>query len=211
MSDPAVSAPPGWVPVERRFLGMDRSTLLPAGLVAALVAVAMWLLPAVDGSLSVDDPARAGDVIRVGEAEFAPAAGWNIESGLRAGGSSSGVYPERATVTRDGLSFAVTTGSFEGDARALLEQIRTSNDRLGPDAVAIDTGTPSTITNARGDRGALARFRTASSEGLIAAFVFEGLGVEVVAYGPAEVPDGSLGTDVAAMVRSVRPLDGGAR
>ncbi|WP_278255345.1 hypothetical protein [Nocardioides convexus] len=49
MSDPTdARIPPGWVPVERRFLGMDRPTLLPAGIVAALVALAVWVLPAID-------------------------------------------------------------------------------------------------------------------------------------------------------------------
>ncbi|WP_278255344.1 hypothetical protein [Nocardioides convexus] len=91
---------------------------------------------------------------------------------------------------------------------SLLEQIRRSNDRLGPHAVAIDAGRPTTIANDQGTEGALARFATASAVGLIAAFVFDGTGVEVVAYGPPEVDDAAIAADVAAMLRSVRPLEG---
>ncbi|MFS3130561.1 hypothetical protein ACLM5J_19320 [Nocardioides sp. Bht2] len=209
MSSPVhLGAPPNWVPVERRFLGMDRSTLLPAGLVAALVAIAIWLLPAIDGALSVDDPARAGDVIRVGEAEFAPAVGWNIEAGLRAGSSTSGTYPEKAVVTRGGLTFTLTTGAFDGTPRELVAQLRKNNDRLGPNAVAIDSSMPTTIVNAHGDRGALARFSSAGSEGLIGAFVFDGVGAEIVTYGPAEIDDSALAADVVAMIRSVQSVQG---
>lgn len=202
-------APPDWVPVERRFAGMDRRTLLPAGIVAALVALTFGVLPWIDSRLSVDDPARAGDVIRVGEAAFAPAAGWNIESGLREGTSSSGLYPERAAVTRDGVTFSVVTGSFDGTPAALLRQIRRSNDRLGPDAVAIASGPATTVATTQGDEGAVARFTSANTEGLIAAFVFDGTGVEVVAYGPPGLTGSArLEADLVAMVRSVRPLDG---
>lgn len=202
------SAPPDWVPVERRLLGMDRRTLLPAGLVAALVALTFWALPTVNAQLTLDDPAAGGDVIRVADAQFSPAAGWNIESGLRAGTSSSGVYPEKASVTRDGVAFNVVTGSFDGDSAALLAQIEKSNDRLGPNAVAIASGPTTTIENSLGDRGVVARFSTASSEGLIAAFVFDGTGVEVVTYGPVDLrEDAALEADVIAMIRSVRPLE----
>ncbi|WP_418062480.1 hypothetical protein [Pimelobacter simplex] len=202
-------APPDWVPVERRFAGMDRRTLLPAGLVAALVALTFGVLPWLDSRIAVDDPTRAGDVIRVADVEFTPAAGWNIEKGLRAGGSSTGVYPEQASVTRDGVTFNVVTGAFTGTPAALLRQIRRSNDQLGPNAVAIASGTPTAIVTAQGRDGVVARFTTASAEGLIAAFVLDGTGVEVVAYGPLDLAGSErLDADLVAMIRSVRSAKG---
>ena len=72
------------VPVEHRFLGLDRRTFP-----FALVALAVWALwtvvvPWVDRQVSWDDPIRAGDVLRVTDnVTMTPIAGWGLESGLR--------------------------------------------------------------------------------------------------------------------------------
>lgn len=204
-----VEPPPGWVPVERRFLGMDRVTLLPAGIVATLVAVAFWVLPAIDNSLSVDDPVRAGDVVRVGNTEFLPAAGWNLDRGLRAGASTSGGYPDTAVLTDEGLTFKVIVGDFDGTADELLGLLETNNDKLGENAVAIDTGRATSIQSTDGQVGALAQFSTASAEGLIATYALSGTGVEIVVSGPSNVSDhGGQAAAIAAMIRSVRLAEG---
>jgi hypothetical protein len=215
VSDPTTTAtgsvaPPDWVPVERRLLGMDKATLWPAGLVALLVAVAFWVLPAVDDAVSLDDPVRAGDVVQVGNvAQFDAAAGWNLEAGLRAGSSSSGIYPDQATLTKDGLTLNVLVGDFDGSSNDLLDQIRKNNDKLGPDAVAISTGPPTAIRTADGDRGVVATFTTASSEGLISAFVLDGTGIEITVYGPASLQtDNALAGDVVGMIRSIQRTEG---
>lgn len=209
--DPA--PPPGFVPVERRLLGMDRATLLPAGIVAALVALMLWGLPAVDARVSVDDPVEAGDVIQVGEVEFVPTAGWNITAGVRQNVDDPPItYPEQATLTGEGLSFYVIASDFDGTPRELLAQIEDNNEKLSEETALTVTGQPSTFENTDGDRGVIARFDASHAEGLLAAYVFDGTGVEVVVIGAKQLAENhDLAADVAAMVRSVRPVDGAGR
>ncbi|RNL62415.1 hypothetical protein EFK50_11615 [Nocardioides marmoriginsengisoli] len=203
-------APPDWVPVERRFWGMDRATLVPAGLVAVLVAVAMWALPGINRSIEVEDPVRAGDVIRLEGVEFDPAAGWNIDQGLRASEPPvSGSFTKIAQVSSGAFSVTIVSDGFDGTPRQLLAQLQDNNDRL-KQTVVIDTGRASTLTNLRGDRGAIARFTSAGTGGLIAAYVFDGTGVEIVVMGPDQGDDDQVESQIATMIRSVRPVTEGA-
>ncbi|MEV0394452.1 hypothetical protein [Polymorphospora rubra] len=196
-----------WVPVDRRLLGLDSRTLIPAAVVAVLVAVAVWLLPAVDRSLSYDNPVRAGDVVQLrGDVQFVPAVGANLLNGLRQGQPGpGGAYPDEATLSYDGLSFSVTADDYDGTPTELLRQIKRNNDRYRTDARLKVTGDPVAITNAAGDHGVAAHFDGANAKGLVAAFVFDGTGVQIVVLGPNAV-DGSAAPAVADMIRSVRPL-----
>jgi hypothetical protein len=189
---------------------MDRRTLLPAGLVALLVALTFWILPAIDEQVSLDDPIGAGDVIQVGQnVQFDPATGWNLESGLRAGTSTSGNYPESSTLTKDGVTFTVTTGSFDGTPRDLLDQLKKNNDKFGPDAADIQTGDLSSFQTAGGLSGVIARFTTTASDGLLAALSVDGDGIEVSVYGPASLPsDPELEREIVAMLRSINLVEG---
>ncbi|MFD4327252.1 hypothetical protein ACFWQC_21605 [Nocardioides sp. NPDC058538] len=209
---PTVEAPPDWVPVERRWLGMDRRTLLPAGVVALLVAITFWVLPGVDSLVAVDDPIKAGDVIQVGRSVgFDPAVGWNLESGLRSGSATSGTYPDSATLTKDGVTFTVTTGEFDGSATALLAQLRKNNGKLGPNALDLQSGTAATFRTASEITGVIARFSTTTVEGLLGALVSDGQGIEVTVYGPADMAgDRHLENQIVAMLESVRLVDGDA-
>ena len=75
----------GWVPVDRRWLGLDRPTIAPTLTVFALAIVMVVVLPFIDATVSYDT-AKAGDVIEVqGDVTFVPEAGWAITSGIRAG------------------------------------------------------------------------------------------------------------------------------
>ncbi|TYL49837.1 hypothetical protein FXB39_11110 [Nocardioides sp. BGMRC 2183] len=201
---------PDFVPVDRRVLGMDRATLLPAGIVAALVALMLWVLPAVNAKVSVEDRVEAGDIIQVGEVEFVPTAGWNITAGVRQDTEDPPVsYPEQATVTDGALALYVISSDFDGTPSQLLEQIEENNDHLSKDAALTVTGEPTTLENTAGDRGVIARFDASQAEGLIAAYVFDGVGAEVVVIGPKGMADDAkLAVEVANMIRSVRLVDG---
>lgn len=207
---PSVQTPPDWVPVERRFLGMDRVTLVPAAVVAALVAVTFWLLPAINGAIEVEDPIRAGDVIQVDRTvEFVPAAGWNLVAGVRQGAAeTTGGYPATAVLTSGGLTFEVIVDDFDGTSAELLKQVEKNNQRVKDTSFEV-SGKPVTIENSNGDRGAMATFTSAGSDGFLAAYVFDGVGVEVVAVGSAAIDDNQLSNDIASMLRSVRPTTDG--
>ncbi|MFD6178181.1 MULTISPECIES: hypothetical protein [unclassified Isoptericola] len=200
------SPPPDWVPVERRWLGMDRRTLLPAAIVVVLVALAMWGLPALDRAVPVDDPAQAGDVVRVGDVEFDPAAGWNLDSGVLASDPpESGGFPDTAQVSKDGFVFSVASDEFDGTPRELMAQLQKNNERL-KNGATIDMGQVETFQTAQGERGVAGRFTFTGGTGLIAAYVFDGTGVEVVLTGPVETDDAQLEGDVVSMIRSIRPV-----
>ncbi len=206
-----MSPPPDWVPVERRFLGMDRVTLLPAALVALLVALAMWGLPALDRSVPVDDPARAGDVLRVGDVEFDPVAGWNIEEGVLASEPpESGEFPTTAQVSDDGVALTVASDDFDGTPAELLAQLQRNNEREG-DGVVIDVDGARAFRTDDGARGVISRVSTSTGSGLVATLVFDGTGVEVVATGPSTTADDDQAeADVVDMIRSIRPVTEGA-
>lgn len=111
----SVEQPADWVPVERRLLGMDRTTLVPAAVVAAFVALTFWVLPAIDASISVEDPVRAGDVVQVDTVEVVPATGWDLVSGVRQGDAkTTGTYPAQAVLTSGGLTFQVLVDDYDG-------------------------------------------------------------------------------------------------
>lgn len=206
----SADAPVDWVPVERRFLGMDRPTLLPAAVVTALVVLTFWILPAINSAIKVDDPIRAGDVVQVDSVEFVPAAGWNLVDGLRQGkAQATGQYPPQAVLTSGGLTFEVIVDDYNGTAAELLQQIEKNNTRVKDTAFAV-TGKPTTIESTNGDRGALASFTSASSDGFLGAYVFDGVGVEIVAIGPSAIDDDQLANDVARMLLSFRPASEGS-
>ena len=114
------------VPVEHRFLGLDRRTL-PFALVA-LVVWGLWtvLIPWVDRQVSWDDTIRAGDVLRVTDTvTLTPVAGWGLESGLRTTDrTSSGARAAgNVVLTKDGVQFVIQSGPWKGTPAALLRQI----------------------------------------------------------------------------------------
>jgi hypothetical protein len=204
---PGLDTPTGWVPVERRLLGVDRRTLVPAIIVAAFAALSFWGVPALNAATDLDDPVRAGDVIQLSDAAtFAPAAGWNIEAGIRQGAAGPTGYPKTAQVTHDGVAFTVIVDSFDGTPAKLLEQIRDTNDAIHSDSALNVDGKSSTFTTTGGEHGVIAKFTSGPGIGLLAAFVFDGVGVEVAAYGPTTI-DAPTQADIIAMLESVRPLD----
>jgi hypothetical protein len=214
---PATSAPrfepdENWVPADVRFFGLDRRTIGPTLAVFALAIVMSVVLPIVNASVPNHDIVRAGDVLEVeGAVTFVPEAGWSITSGVRAGdGPSTGGYPATATVQDGALKFRVHTGIFDGDANKLLDQIETTSEALNRGRGVHVTGARTTIVTDQGEHGATMRITGPHTGGLIAAFVFDGRGVEAVATGPSDT--GSEPTAaVLRMIRSISHADGGKR
>ncbi|MFE3618052.1 hypothetical protein, partial [Streptomyces anulatus] len=104
---------------------------------------------------------------------------------------------------RGGTQFVVRTGKFEGDARALLDQIQRTDELLGGALTA--TGDPVAITTQAGLTGVITRYAAAGVDGVLAAFVQDGTGIEVVAVGPAQPGQDILG-EVAEMIASIGPI-----
>jgi hypothetical protein len=178
----------GWVPADERRFGLDRRTLRPTLAVFGLVFVMSVVLPVINATVPYHDIVRPGDVMQIeGDVTFVPAAGWGVTSGVRAGHAPiSGQYPASATVEDGALKFTVRTGPFHGDADQLVDQIEATSDALNQGRGVHITGAPATIVTAAGKQGATVRVTGPHTAGLIAAFVFDGRGVEAVATGPTD-------------------------
>jgi hypothetical protein len=187
-SAPRFEPDEGWVPADERRFGLDRRTLRPTLAVFGLVFVMSVVLPVINATVPYHDIVRPGDVMQIeGDVTFAPEAGWGVTSGVRAGHAPiSGQYPASATVEDGALKFTLRTGPFHGDADQLVDQIEATSDALNQGRGVHITGAPATIVTAAGKHGATVRVTGPHTEGLIAAFVFDGRGVEAVATGPTD-------------------------
>ena len=202
----------GWVPADVRFLGIDRRTIGPTLTVFALAVVMSVVLPIINANVPYHDIVKAGDVIELqGNVTFVPEAGWGITSGVRAGDAPlSGEYPATATVENGALRFRVHTGRFDGDADKLLDQIETTSEALNRGRGVHVTGEQTTIVTDQGMEGATVRVTGPHTGGVIAAFVFDGRGVEAVATGPSDTGAQPAAT-IFRMIRSISHTEKGRR
>jgi hypothetical protein len=200
------------VPVEHRVLGLDRRTFA-----YALPVVAVWLLwafvlPQINERIPWDDPIRAGERLQVSDrVTFAPAEGWGLLEGLRTTDvTKSGQRAAAQTVvTSDGVTFSVSPGPWSGTPRALLDQITKITTTInGPEGLQISTR-PTTIESTSGLDGVAEGFRSPRVEGLIAAFVAGGEGLEVQVAGPTQQLN-EHAEEIGRMISSFR-LDGSGR
>lgn len=194
-----------WVPADQRLFGLDRRTIAPTLAVFALVIVMSVVLPLINAAVPYRDTVKAGDIMELrGDVTFVPAAGWGITSGVRAGQAPlSGAYPDDATVVKANVTFTVRTAPFHGDADALLDQIEKTSDALNRGRGVHVTSLHTTIVTEQGQQGATAQVTGPQIGGVIAAFVFDRLGVEAEATGPTEVA-AEPASAVIGMIRSIR-------
>ncbi|MFD7075270.1 hypothetical protein ACFV9G_13770 [Nocardioides sp. NPDC059952] len=195
------------MPVEHRFLGLDKRSF-PYGLVAiGVFLIATVLVPRLDGWIDWDDPVRAGDQLATGDGlAFVPATGWEVISGFRVGEANAGAAAGSAKITGNGVVFDITYDAFDGTPSELLEQIAKVTSGTGDETFTID-GEPATVTTRAGDVGVIQAYSSANGDGLIAAFVINGTGLEVTAYGaPAQMA--AAADTVHAMITSIHEVEG---
>ncbi|MET0694876.1 MAG: hypothetical protein ABWX96_06435 [Propionibacteriaceae bacterium] len=201
--DAAVSAPEGWVPVDRRWHGLDRAAFPYALTVLALALILAVVVPWIDQQVPGGTRVRAGDQVGLqGGVVFSPAVDWTLTNGILVGAElPAGGYPNSAEVDRGPVSFSVTTTNWPGTPVQLLEQLTVTTDASSDRRALHVTGSASTFTTVAGQRGVLARYRSTTVDGLIAALVLNGTGVAVVVTGPVDVPE-NPSNDVVAMLTS---------
>jgi hypothetical protein len=191
----------GWVPADQRWLGLDRRTLLPAGIVLAVAVVMHWVIPWIDTLVPYHEQIQAGQTMSLArDIRFAPPVGWGISSGVVTGNApASGVYPDSAAVFSGPSSLSVTTDAFTGSPRELLRQIQLGNQNQ--QALALDAkATP--ITTASGIPGLISEFRDTTSDGAIAVFTVDGTGIEVIIRTPSDTTS-SQATEIGQTLSSI--------
>lgn len=198
------SRPDDWVPVERRWLGFDRASVPYALVVAGLLILMHFVIPAVDNAIAYDDPVESGDVMALNNGvTFTPPVGWNIVAGVREGGSATtGSVGKTATLVSGGLKVDVTVDPFDGDSSALLSQIRTTTDALNAEGDFHVVGAAADFTTSSGLAGRMSRYASSGANGIIAAIVQDGVGIEVVATSATDLDQAST-AEVAAMLDSL--------
>ncbi|WP_377325253.1 hypothetical protein ACFJIY_09715 [Pimelobacter simplex] len=191
------------VPVEHRFLGLDKRSFPVAFFVIAVFLLLTVAIPLVDKAIDWDDPARPGDELALSDAiTFTPTTGWEVTTGFRAPASGAPDRSGPATVTSGGVTVSVVPGKFDSTPAALLEQIQKVTSATDDPTFRI-ADDPTTLTTTSGEVGVLQTYSSVRGDGLVAAFVIGETGVEITAYGPPEAMT-TLAPDIRAMITSIR-------
>lgn len=197
---------PRRVPVDQRFLGLDKRSFPYALFVVAVFLVATVVIPRVNDAVSWDDPVRAGEQLAVTQTiAFTPTTGWNVVNGLRVGEGSPQAKTGGATLVGDGVTFDVDADTFDGTPAALLTQIEKVTSATDDPTFKAD-GEPATVTTESGQVGVVQSYSSVNGDGLVAAFVIDGTGVEVTAFGPPAQMTAAA-SDIDDMVASIRTVD----
>ncbi|OZC45896.1 hypothetical protein CH267_28625 [Rhodococcus sp. 06-621-2] len=196
------------VPAEHRVLGLDRRTLAPALLVIAVFLVLTVAVPRVDAAIGWNDPVRAGQQLALTDTiAFTPRTGWEVETGFRVGEKDR--RSGDATVSGDGVTFQVTADSFDGTPDDLVDQVEKVTSRTTDPSFRVD-GDRATLTTAAGQTGVVQAYSSVRGDGLVAAFVVDGTGLKVTAYGPPTQMTAAA-TDIKDMISSIQTVDGSNR
>lgn len=195
--------PESWIPADQRTFGLDRRTIVPALVVLVIAALISFLPGVVDGQVDYDDPVRSGDVIELAKGvAFTPAVGWDITDGVRKGDPlAGGSYPTSAGLSHAGVTFTMQTADFTGTPAELLDRIRDTREAYGIKSPIVEDQTVA-ITTRDGHRGVMASYDGPDIDGVIAAFVGDGVGVQVAVVSPT-THDKQSTVDVAQMIESI--------
>ena len=196
------------VPVEHRLLGLDKRSFPYALFVVGVFLLATVVVPRINSAIDWDDPVRAGDRLALSDTiAFTPTTGWNVESGFRVGEGGSAVKSGLAVVAGDGVIFQVEPDTFDGTPAELLDQIEKVTSATDDPTFQVD-GDPATVTTPAGDVGVIQTYSSVNGDGLVAAFVIDGTGLKITAYGPPAQLRAAL-PDIDDMVASIRSTEGG--
>jgi hypothetical protein len=168
------------VPVEHRWMGLDRRTIPPALGVALLALVWAVLVPVIDRAVPEDRRVEAGQVYGAGNGvTVAPPTGWNVESGVPTSeGSPDRPAPDGVEVTSGGTTVRVLSVRWDGTLPELLDRVDEIH-RDVDDGWQVTGGTGS-LTTQDGVTGIGEDWRSGDRSGRVLAFLHDGVGVEVV-------------------------------
>jgi hypothetical protein len=191
------------VPVEHRVLGLDKRSFPYALTVLAVFLVCTVVIPRINDAIEWDDPVRAGEQLALTDSvSFTPTVGWEVEEGFRVAPDGSVDESGAASLTGEGVVVNVVPGDFDGTPAELIEQIDKVTSSTGDPTFRVD-GTPDSVTTTDGEVGVIQPYSSARGDGVIAAFVIDGTGVEVAAYGPP-AQMAATADDITAMITSIR-------
>ena len=197
--------PTGRVPVEHRFFGLDRRSLLPGLVVIALFVLWTVIVPSVNDALRYSQQTKAGDVFVLARGLTMDAQpGWGVDSGLLTTDKSvTQAAGETVALSKGGVSFVATSGPFRGDARELLRQIDKVDHALRRDEAFHISSDVATFHTNEGHRGVAQGYTTVAGAGVVTALVYGDTGLKITFTGStAAMAD--RGEEVGQMIDSIR-------
>lgn len=207
--------PDGWVPVERRWLGLDRRSLLPGAVVAVVGILLSGVVPFVNDSVSWNNPIAAGDRVALGpRVVVTPPVGWQLVSGVRVGEQTVAPPAPAASLSDAGVTMTVGVEALPAGVDTLLttvtDDVRGSAEGAGYRAQS----DPVHLTTDGGLRGVAQRWSSPATTGIVAVVEVPAAdgsgspsGVVVRVSGPGNAMD-SVNADVERTLRSVARGDG---
>jgi hypothetical protein len=187
------------VPVEHRWAGLDRRTLVPA--ISVLLVALLWacVLPAVNAAVPPHQPVRPGTVLAAGRGVcFTPAVGWQILSGLVASDAGQGLPQAQAAQVAQGATIlTIFSLKWAGTLPALLGRVIQVNSRT-----AEFGGAQTSVMTDQGVTGISEPFATGSGPGLVSVFLRNGTGVIAAATSSAQ-DAGNAQPAVGQMISSI--------
>jgi hypothetical protein len=198
-------APTGRVPVEHRFFGLDRRSLLPGLVVIALFVLWTVIVPSVNDVLDYSQQTKAGDVFVLRQGLTMDAQpGWGVDSGLLTTDKSvAQAGGETVALEKGGVSFVVTSGPFRGDARELLGQIRKVDHALAGDEAFHVSSDVATFHTNEGHRGVAQAYTTVAGAGVVTALVYGDTGLKITYTGSTSAM-ADHGEEVGDMIDNIR-------
>jgi hypothetical protein len=195
----------GRVPIEHRFFGLDRRSLLPGLVVMALFVLWTVIVPSVNDLLDYSQQTNAGDVFVLKQGLTMDAQpGWGVDSGLLTTDRSvTQAEGEPVALSKGGVSFVVTRGPFRGDARELLGQIRKVDHAVAGDAAFHVSSDVATFHTNEGHRGVAQAYTTVAGAGVVTALVYGDTGVKIT-YTGSTTAMADHGEQVGDMIDSIR-------
>lgn len=195
------------VPAEHRVLGLDRRTLPPALFVIAIFFLFTVIVPRVDAAIGWDDPVQAGEQLALTDTiVFTPVSAWDVETGYRVGPDGPGQRSGEVVIAGDGVTFQITPDTFDGDPNQLLDQTEKVTSRTTDPSFRVESDR-TTLTTTTGATGVVQSYSSLDNDGLVAAFVIDGTGLKVTAYGPPTQMTATA-DDIRDMIISIRTVDG---
>jgi hypothetical protein len=205
----SVNEPPGWVPVEHRWFGLDRRTFKPALIALAVSLALIYGWQALDAVIPWHNEIKAGQVLDLGDGATAvPPVGWQLESGTLTGGGTAATGVQ-ILLARGGATIQLEGAAFTGTAAAFLTQVQHAE---GGDNPPVD-GSRETLTTDAGLVGVAQSSTGPSGDQLDAAFKMATGTGEAVDAAPAllvrvRTTPGQFEQyrdEVAALLTSIKP------
>ena len=167
---------PATVPVEHRALGLDRRTIAPAVVIAAIVIFYSMIIPYVDGLVDHDSAVEPGTSLVIGgNVSIVPPAGWEVTDRTALDAGSLELH-------NSGIIVNANVGPFAGELDDLLAY---ADGIVDGTETGVAHHEASSIVAADGTAGLEEHWDGVNTEGLVAVFSDGTVGVVIAVEGPA--------------------------